>query len=478
MLNPTGEGLASDFNATSATPEMHATASTALPAEPLTSAPTFEPWPSVPMELRRPEIDRAQLVADGGRVVLIWFGLFILYGSQHPISAGALLGLTVATGIWVVALRSASLTHPAVPVRMAASALGTAIGFGVVAALDETVVGLHVSLASLVLFALGVLGSVLLWDRIVHSTLDARKRVLLVGSGHADEILAEELRMSPDVHIDVVGAVPAAEEIAEIVDAQCPDIVVLTDDEMYDAAVERLLDSHANVQVTGFESFFEYAFGRVPIDQITPAWFMSLLHPRQRIYTRFTKRAFDVVVALIGLILSAPLFGALALATKLTGGEGPVFYRQTRIGEYGRRFTIYKFRSMKCDAEDGGAVFASKDDPRTTGVGCFLRRTHLDELPQLWNVLKGDMSIVGPRPERPEFIDMIEEAVPFWNRRLLVKPGVTGWAQVRCGYASDCEAMEVKLSYDLWYLRHRSLLVDLEVCAMTLSSLFARPRGT
>ena len=124
---------------------------------------------------------------------------------------------------------------------------------------------------------------------------------------------------------------------------------------------------------------------------------------------------------------------------------------------------------MRCDAECDGAAFSCKNDPRVTPVGRVLRRTHLDELPQLWNVLAGDMSVVGPRPERPEFIELIEEKVPFWNRRLLVKPGVTGWAQVRCGYANEVEDMETKLSYDLWYLRNGSMLVDLAVCAMTVT---------
>ena len=211
----------------------------------------------------------------------------------------------------------------------------------------------------------------------------------------------------------------------------------------------------------------------MPIEEITPAWFMSLLHPRQRTYTRFTKRTFDVLVASMLLVLTAPLLAAFALAIKLTGG--PVLYRQARVGEGGRRFTMYKLRTMTSDAERDGAAFAHEEDPRVTRFGCFLRRSHIDELPQLWNVLKGEMSVVGPRPERPEFIEMIEAAVPFWNRRLLVKPGITGWAQVRCGYASDCEDMETKLSYDLWYLRNRSLIVDLAVCMLTVVALAGRP---
>lgn len=437
------------------------------------SAPTVAPLPTAADALRPLGIDHARLVAEGGRAVLIWFTLVVLYGSQHPLSEGALLGLAVAAAIWLVALRSAAVTHPLVPVRAVACMLGTAVGFGVVGALDQTAVGLHVSLGSLLLFALGVLGSALVWDRFVARTLDARRRVLVVGSGGLDELLAAELRMSPHARYDLVGAVSASQELTEIVNAQRPDIVVLTDEQTYDAAIERLLDARANVRVAGFASFFEYAFGRVPIDQISPAWFMSLLHPRQRIYTRFTKRIFDVVVAVVALVLTAPLLAALALVTKLT--EDSILYRQTRMGEDGRHFTIYKFRTMTCDAEDGGVAFARSDDPRAPRVGRFLRRTHLDELPQLWNVLRGEMSIVGPRPERPEFIEMIEAAVPFWSRRLLVKPGITGWAQVRCGYASDCGAMETKLSYDLWYLRHRGLLVDLAVCVLTFFAVFSRP---
>jgi lipopolysaccharide/colanic/teichoic acid biosynthesis glycosyltransferase len=162
----------------------------------------------------------------------------------------------------------------------------------------------------------------------------------------------------------------------------------------------------------------------------------------------------------------------LALLTKTT--PGPVLFRQTRVGESGKQFTIYKFRTMKLDAEREGPTLPSEDDPRATGIGRVLRRTHLDELPQLWNVLKGDMSIVGPRPERPEFIASLEEAVPFWNRRLLVKPGITGWAQVRCEYGVDRETMAKKLSYDLWYLRHRSLLVDFAICAMTFREVLRR----
>ena len=146
--------------------------------------------------------------------------------------------------------------------------------------------------------------------------------------------------------------------------------------------------------------------------------------------------------------------------------------RQTRVGEHGELFLMYKFRTMRVDAEAPGvAVWATRDDPRVTSVGRIMRRFRLDELPQIWNVLIGDMSIVGPRPERPEFIDQLLESVPFWARRHLVKPGITGWAQVKRGYTADTKGSLEKLSYDLWYIRHRSLTTDAVICARTLAAI-------
>ena len=146
--------------------------------------------------------------------------------------------------------------------------------------------------------------------------------------------------------------------------------------------------------------------------------------------------------------------------------------RQTRVGEHGELFLMYKFRTMRVDAEaPGEAVWATENDPRVTSVGRIMRRFRLDELPQIWNVLNGDMSIVGPRPERPEFIDQLLESVPFWARRHLVKPGITGWAQVKRGYTADTKGSLEKLSYDLWYIRHRSLTTDAVICARTLAAI-------
>ncbi len=186
-------------------------------------------------------------------------------------------------------------------------------------------------------------------------------------------------------------------------------------------------------------------------------------------YTRVAKRVFDVLVATVGLLLTAPLLPLLALAVSCT--PGPIIFRQLRLGEGGATFTIFKFRTMLQDAEPVGAVWASVGDARITRVGALMRRTRLDELPQLVNVLRGEMSIVGPRPERPEFMQELKEAVPFWSRRHLVKPGITGWAQVHRGYTADADGTAEKLAYDLWYLRHRSLVLDLAICVKTVTTL-------
>jgi exopolysaccharide biosynthesis polyprenyl glycosylphosphotransferase len=194
---------------------------------------------------------------------------------------------------------------------------------------------------------------------------------------------------------------------------------------------------------------------------------MSVLHLYQRPYSRITKRIFDLALAAIGLAIIAPLLLVLALLVRLSG-PGPIIFRQVRLGEGGKTFTILKFRTMVDAAEeDGEPMWAMEQDARATRIGGFMRSARLDELPQLWNVIRGEMSLVGPRPERPEFVELLRNEIPFWTSRNLVKPGVTGWAQVRRGYTSDAGAAAEKLAYDLYYLRHRSLRIDLAIIAWT-----------
>jgi exopolysaccharide biosynthesis polyprenyl glycosylphosphotransferase len=423
----------------------------------------------------------ARVIAEVGRVGLVALALAVVYGSQTPLSDKAVVPITVAAAIWLICLRAASSPDVLLFGRVLSQAFGAALGFVGVALLNGSAVGLHLSWPALAGAALGVMTTTMVWDAFANLVLAARRRVLFVGTDAQDVMLPEDVGRCRQLGFEIVGSsehtfsrngsapgdILARDELAQVVEAQDPDILVLTDEATFERALESLLDARTSIRVASLAGFCEYALGRVPIEHIGPTWFMSLVHLRQNVYSRRSKRVFDIVASVIGLVVAAPVIAVMALLTKTT--PGPVLHRQARVGEGGRNFTVYKIRTMRCDAEAHGPTFTCEDDCRVTRVGRVLRRTHLDELPQLWNVLKGEMSMVGPRPERPEFIEMIEDSVPFWNRRVLVKPGVTGWAQILGDYASDCDGMTRKLSYDLWYLRHGSLLVDVAICLETVA---------
>ena len=189
--------------------------------------------------------------------------------------------------------------------------------------------------------------------------------------------------------------------------------------------------------------------------------------------TRRLKRMLDIFFGAAGLVLASPLLVLVSLAVKLDS-PGPVLYRQLRAGQLGRPFVIFKFRSMRSDAEHQGARFAEEDDPRVTRIGRWIRKTRIDELPQLWNVLRGEMSMVGPRPERPVFIEQLEQRVPYFKQRLYVKPGVTGHAQVRCRYGATVEDHLEKLEYDLYYIKSHSVMFDLSIMLDTIKVVLLR----
>ncbi len=228
--------------------------------------------------------------------------------------------------------------------------------------------------------------------------------------------------------------------------------------EIFEQVAEECLD--LPVRLIEASLLYEDLLGHVPLGQSTSAWFQYLLHPRYQGAAPISKRAFDVVAGGLMLIVTAPVLIAFAIAIKLTDG-GPIFYRQSRVGEGGVDFWMVKMRSMRVEAESAGAEWSTSDDERTTAVGRLMRRTHFDELPQLWNVLRGEMTLVGPRPERPELIAELERQLPYYDRRHLVKPGIAGWAQARCGYGGSEEGTSWKLCHDLFYLKHRSVYFDL-----------------
>jgi exopolysaccharide biosynthesis polyprenyl glycosylphosphotransferase len=406
------------------------------------------------------------------------------------------LGLTlvdtaVISAAWAVALHTAESATHSVRVAVGGSGvalLGSGAGATATAALAFVFPVLEISLTGIALLTVAIFCLMSAWAFAARRLASLKARVLIVGvtasSRELLETLAQHERREFDVvglvdqetTVETVGGVPVlgrVHDLEAIVRLARPDLVVLSVERGRPDVFARLAAvAGLGFQVVGLPEFYEHAFGRLPIRHLTEAWFMSILHVYQRPYSALAKRALDVAASLAILLLTAPLFLLIAVLVSTTPGR--VLYRQVRLGEGGKTFKIIKFRTMREGAESGEAIWAQVDDPRVTAVGRILRQTRLDELPQLWNVLRGEMSIVGPRPERPDFLPALEATVPFLSRRHLLRPGVTGWAQVNAGYAADQFEMETKLAYDLWYLRHRRLIVDVMICLKTLPRLLAQ----
>ncbi|HEY9722879.1 MAG TPA: sugar transferase [Oscillatoriaceae cyanobacterium] len=325
-------------------------------------------------------------------------------------------------------------------------------------------------------FSLGALALVawrLLGFRLVTGPA---RHVVIVGDSAGARKLYADLEREGTGRFRVLGFVdgPASvpslggsARLSELTTALPVDALVLASgDRANHAGVVDCLER--GLPVLSLPSMYERLTANIPLICLEPSWFIyELREGTPRAYL-IAKRFLDVVVATIGLVGTSLLLPALALAIKLGGGPGPILYSQLRVGYRGRLFRIYKFRTMRQDAERGGAVWAAAKDARVTPVGRFLRHSRLDELPQFFNVLRGDMSIVGPRPERPEFVDLLAEELPFYQRRHLVAPGVTGWAQVMFPYGASVEDAREKLQYDLYYLKNRSLYLDLKVMFKTI----------
>ncbi|MBZ6378679.1 sugar transferase [Pacificimonas flava] len=223
----------------------------------------------------------------------------------------------------------------------------------------------------------------------------------------------------------------------------------------------------AGVKVIDKTNFIERMSGRVDLGTVSPSWFIfSDGFLGSSSLSLFAKRVFDVSASLLLLLLTSPILILAALAVKLSS-RGPIFYRQERVGQLGRTFWITKFRSMVQDAEKDGAQWAKKNDARVTTVGRILRQTRIDEIPQIFNVLTGDMSFVGPRPERPVFVDQLKEQIPFYSERHIVKPGITGWAQLNYPYGASMEDARKKLEYDLYYIKNYTIFLDLVILIQT-----------
>ncbi|MSR73804.1 MAG: sugar transferase [Candidatus Pacebacteria bacterium] len=235
----------------------------------------------------------------------------------------------------------------------------------------------------------------------------------------------------------------------------------------------------AGVEVTDTTTFYELVFGKLPIAELEEAWFLKSLANRHTLYD-FFRTPVEMLMALVILAIASPIMAIVAILIKLTS-RGPAIFKQVRVGEFGKEFTLYKFRSMVANAADGsaeagtGAVWKTANDPRFTTIGRLIERTHLDELPQLINILTGEASFVGPRPERPTFVEELKTKIPYYELRHLVRPGITGSAQLQYKYGASVEDAYQKLQYDLYYLKNRSFLLDLSIVLKTLKLFFVRP---
>ena len=351
---------------------------------------------------------------------------------------------------------------------------------------------------SIALIALPLaLGLMVSWRLSIHWFLghpDIGERILIVGSGKLAVEVAREVLSRPDAGYRIIGFVGTdaellgkslinprviglTEQLDGIVKKEGIDrIVVAMGERRGQLPTDRLLQLSLAGEVTIEEgaSFYERITGRVSLDMLRPSWLIFSGRGRQARLATISRNVVHWLVALAGFLLSLPIMIVTAILIKLDS-RGPIFYKQERVGKNGRTFVLTKFRSMKVDAEKSGPVWASKKDDRTTRVGKVIRKIRVDEIPQFWNILLGQMSFVGPRPERPHFVAQLAEEIPYYEQRHLIAPGLTGWAQIKYPYGASIEDARQKLQYDLFYIKNYSLILDAIIMFETIKIiLFGR----
>ena len=334
------------------------------------------------------------------------------------------------------------------------------------------------------------------WQSLFHKSNDAyffAEKIIVIGTGTTAGNVENLIQASPGkyalagyvrtpmdpVTVDSGKILGHIDEIVEIAgQTHANAIVIALTERRGNLVAQKLVTCKLmGVKIIDYPSFYELVTGKIPVEHINPSWLVQssgfLITP----FIRLLKKILDVMFSSILLIFSLPFFPLIALAIKLDS-PGPVFYFQQRVGLNGQPFTIFKFRSMRTDSEaQTGAAWAEENDPRVTKLGTFMRRTRIDELPQLINVLKGDMSFIGPRPERPEFVEQISRVTPYYNERHAIKPGITGWAQVMYPYGASLGDSVEKLRYDLYYINNLSLFLELYILFETIKIVLFRRGG-
>jgi sugar transferase (PEP-CTERM system associated) len=313
------------------------------------------------------------------------------------------------------------------------------------------------------------------------------QRVLILGTKNLAVVVARELTRRDDLNVRLVGFVGqpgdslpeetlcggrmmgSTDKLEElVVRHRVSRIIVALEDRRGSLPIEVLVRIRIQgVRIDDANSVMSALSGRVCLATVKPSWFVFSEGFRRSTVTLVSKRILDVLFGLVGLVLSAPVMIIVAVLIWL-GSRGPIIFRQTRVGLHGKTFELYKFRSMRVNAEANGAQWAQRDDPRITRLGRYLRKFRLDELPQFWNVIRGDMGFVGPRPERPEFVKSLRDKISYYDERHSIRPGLTGWAQVSYYYGSSVEEANRKLEYDLFYLKNMSFWFDCAIVVKTV----------
>lgn len=319
-----------------------------------------------------------------------------------------------------------------------------------------------------------------------------QNNVLIIGLSDLTLELAQEINSKPQLGFKTVGIVNAEQKDAE--NDRINGVEILNPPHSFAGLVKikkiksiiTALNPHQNPELVNklyecvplkisfwdLHSFVEKFTGRIPVNTIGQVWFLENVKENQKIVFELIKRVIDIIASLILLILSLPFLPLLYVMVKLNS-PGPFLFIQQRIGKNGKKFMAVKIRTMNRNAENNGPQWAVKNDPRVTRSGRLMRKTRIDEIPQLINVLRGEMSFIGPRPERPEFIEKLEKKIPYYNERLLTKPGLTGWAQINFPYgSSEKDALE-KLQYDLYYIKNRSLILDISIILKTIKTVLS-----
>jgi len=323
------------------------------------------------------------------------------------------------------------------------------------------------------------------WRRFLNRAMtfgEAPNKVLIIGDGAIGEEVKKAIAETPQLgyaikeELDEKTAYASPQEVKTIARREGVNLIVISHKLKHEPALVAVLYElfAAGVAVTDLVTFYELIMRKVPLSGVQETWFLENIEQQVSFYDPL-KRASEFIGALALGIILLPFEIIIALLVALTS-RGPIIYKQVRVGEKGKEFTLYKFRTMRADAEKNGAQWAQKNDARTTPIGGILRASHLDELPQLWNIIRGDLSFVGPRPERPEFVAKLEARIPYYEARLFIKPGVTGWAQIHHRADLTDEDVAQKLQYDIYYLKNRSPILDWTIILKTIKSIFVTPQ--